>query len=121
VWAVSTHVQPTTTREDGTIDQAGDLADLVTELERSAPVLLGGDFNFEPDTPSFQRLLDAGLSDVLAEDRPLPTWPSAEPVQQIDHLFTTSGLSRLSGTAPGYADTLASDHLPVGARLRVAP
>lgn len=117
VWFVSTHVQPTTARADGTVDQAHDVAEVASDLGATGtPVVLGGDFNFEPGSPSFQALLDAGLADALADARPLPTSGAADPEEEIDHLFTLGDWA-VSGVSA--ADTRASDHLPVRATLRL--
>lgn len=117
LWVVSTHVQPTTEGEDGTIEQAGDLADLVTELSQDAPVILGGDFNFEPGSPSFRAILDTGLVDALADARPLLTSSADDPTKQIDHLFVSPGLSVLES---GSTSSVASDHLPVHAVVKLS-
>ena len=115
-WVVSTHVQPTTTREDGTIDQARDIAAYVEPLASSGRLVLGGDFNLEPGSPSFDALLDAGLSDALADVRPLPTSDSVDPVEQIDHVFVGPGLVASEGRV---IETTASDHLPVAVRIEL--
>lgn len=117
VWFVSTHVQPTETRADGTIDQAQDIAAVASRLGADGtPVVLGGDFNFEPGSASFQAVLHAGFTDALADVRPLPTSGTADPEEQIDHLFT---LGDWAVSSPGAPQTEASDHLPVRATLRL--
>lgn len=120
VWAVSTHVQPTGTKDDGTIDQARDLASLVTDLGADAPVVLGGDFNFEPGTPSFDALLDAGMTDALASVRPLATSPADGAEEQIDHVFVSEGVVVDRGFPGfGFVGPAPSDHLPVMVTVRV--
>ncbi|MGN0065334.1 MAG: endonuclease/exonuclease/phosphatase family protein [Nocardioides sp.] len=119
VWVVSTHVQPTTTRDDGTLDQARDLADLATELSAEAPVVLGGDLNFEPDTPSFTVLLDAGL--VPSTDGGGPdTFPADDPEKAIDHLFVSDGLT-VAGNVSYWVPLgpWPSDHQPISTTVRV--
>ena len=115
LWVVSTHVQPTTTVEDGTIGQAKVLAGLVEELGGDQQgVVLGGDLNFEPDSPSFAALTGAGLSDALVEERPVLTSPADDPAEEIDHLLVRGPWSVAES---GAHESLASDHLPVWTRL----
>lgn len=117
IWVVSTHVQPTSTREDGTIDQARDLARVGADLAADGtPVVLGGDFNLEPGSPSFAELTGStGFRDALAEQRPLPTSDSVDPVKEIDHVFVSDQITPVDArTVP----TTASDHLPVLVTLR---
>ncbi|WP_110183490.1 endonuclease/exonuclease/phosphatase family protein [Nocardioides solisilvae] len=117
-WFVSTHVQPTAARADGTLDQARELAALVADLHADGtPVVLGGDFNFEPGSASFEAVLDVGLRDGLARVRPLPTARTEDPDEQIDHLFVTD---RWSVARAGTVASRASDHLPVRAELGLA-
>lgn len=119
VWVVSTHVQPTDTRDDGTIDQARDLAAVAAELgQDGTPVVLGGDFNLEPGSPSFTTLTeDGGLVDALARWRPVRTSDSEAPVEEIDHVLVSPVLAPVGGEA---LSSTASDHLPVRVRLRLA-
>jgi endonuclease/exonuclease/phosphatase family metal-dependent hydrolase len=47
-----------------------------------------------------------------------PTWPSDQPLIQLDHVLASRGISRLDGAV--LAPT-GSDHRPIRARLRVQP
>lgn len=115
LWVVATHVQPTGARADGTVDQALDLAAVAAGLGADGtPVVLGGDFNFQPDEPSFAAILDAGFTDALAARRPVPTSESVDPVDQIDHVFVRGPVRAGDG---GATRTTASDHLPVWVHL----
>lgn len=114
---VSTHIQPTTADDDGTLAQTRDLASVIEQRRADgAPLVLGGDFNFEPGTPSWEVLLGLGLTDALESARPLPTSDAADPQSQIDHLFIGPGLAATDPRAPGLQ---ASDHLPVVAEVSV--
>ncbi|KRF17380.1 hypothetical protein ASG90_08840 [Nocardioides sp. Soil797] len=108
---VSTHVQPHGGEGDGSLDQARDIADFVRgRADAGNPVVLGGDFNLEPGSLSWQALLDSGLSDALDGDRPVVTSPADDPEQQIDHVFVTSALTP---SDPRAVASELSDHLPV--------
>jgi endonuclease/exonuclease/phosphatase family metal-dependent hydrolase len=114
----------------------------------SGPVVLGGDFNAEPDDPSVQRLLQEGYIDALAaagdatceragdagctnSTIPLGDNPDKLADQRIDYLFVLPGEAvevevaeaRLFLGEPvdiGGGRTLwASDHIGVLARLRL--
>jgi endonuclease/exonuclease/phosphatase family metal-dependent hydrolase len=54
------------------------------------------------------------LSVGLAVRRPLPTSPSDEPDEQVDHLIVSPDIVVSDVAAPA---TKASDHLPVAATL----
>ncbi|WP_329108279.1 endonuclease/exonuclease/phosphatase family protein [Micromonospora sp. NBC_01699] len=109
---VSTHFQPPP--DDGPLDQARTAARYAVELAAGRPLVLAGDLNTQPGEPAFQALLDAGLVDAFAADRPLPTSPADHPVEQIDHVFVAGGLGASEVAAvPG----TASDHLAVAVTL----
>lgn len=114
LWLVSTHVQPTEMQADGTIQQVGDLAATLRERAAEGLLIVGGDFNLEPGTPSWQTILDAGVVDALAAARPLPSSDSLEPTTQIDHIFVSPGIRPSDAHT---VDTTASDHLPVRVTL----
>jgi endonuclease/exonuclease/phosphatase family metal-dependent hydrolase len=118
MWLMSTHVQPTTAREDGTIDQAREIAALAERGGADERVILAGDFNFEPGSPSFQAILGSGLVDALASQRPVMTSDSVSAEEQIDHVFASSHFATVSASA---VDSHASDHLPVRVVLKLRP
>ena len=108
-WTViSTHIQPHGGAGDGALEQAQVLADLVGGYP--GPVVLGGDLNLEPGEPSWDALLAAGLTDALADGRPLPTSPSDAPVAQIDHVLVSPEVTGADVRTTG-GDL--SDHLAV--------
>ncbi|MDP9417470.1 MAG: endonuclease/exonuclease/phosphatase family protein [Actinomycetota bacterium] len=91
----------------------------------SAPVVVGADLNEVPDGPSWQ-LLGRRLSDcaVVAPDAPASTYPARRPRVRIDALFADPRVEVLEcGVPPPPAGVppydVATDHLPVLARLRV--
>ena len=108
VRVVATHLQPDAEGADPTLRQARDVAARAKGV--AGPVVVGGDFNFEPGSGSWQAMLDAGLVDGLARARPLRTSRSDELTAQIDHVFVSTGLTVSS---PRTRTTLLSDHLPV--------
>lgn len=108
VRVIATHLQPDAEGEDPTLRQARDVAARAKGV--TGPVIVGGDFNFEPGSGSWQAMLDAGLVDGLARARPLRTSRSDELTAQIDHVFVSTGLTVSS---PRTRTTLLSDHLPV--------
>ena len=113
VRVVATHLQPDAEGEDPTLRQARDVAAIAKGV--TGPVVVGGDFNFQPGSGSWQAMLDAGLSDALTEARPLRTARSDELTEEIDHVFVRG----LTATAPRALESLLSDHLPVFVDLRV--
>lgn len=87
------------------LDASGDDAYRLQEVEMllqyvrariaaNAPVVVGGDFNAEPESPVIKRMLAAGLRDVWAECGRGDgfTYPSAQPVKRIDYLFVNAPL-----------------------------
>jgi endonuclease/exonuclease/phosphatase family metal-dependent hydrolase len=113
LWAISVHLGldgPERGRH------ARELVELVDELERSAPVVLGGDLNATPDARAVRRIADR-LRDVTSYGERAPTFPASAPVARIDHLFASAGL-RVEATSTGAAGAAgASDHLPVTVEL----
>lgn len=98
------------------VRQVRDLSDRVRSLSHGRPTILGGDYNLEPDDARLQPL--RWLRDGLAVARPLPTWSSSRPTQQLDYLFVSPGLRASAIRAP---DTQASDHRPVVATVDASP
>lgn len=95
---------------------------LLSELDRSTPRILAGDFNATRDHQPFRQLLDSGWTDAH-EVRGCgfdATWPSdgrlPMPVMRLDHVLVTDHFEVLDvrlGTPGG------SDHLPVITTLRL--
>lgn len=100
--------------------------ELLSHVEPERMVLLG-DFNVEPGSEELQK-----VSRVLANADPAPTVPTAflydhdtsdsrhvrtEPQVRIDHIFVTPDVKV---KALGILDTVASDHYPLVADLRIS-
>jgi endonuclease/exonuclease/phosphatase family metal-dependent hydrolase len=115
LWAISVHLGLDGTERGR---HARELMELVDRLERSAPVVLGGDLNATPAARAVRRIADR-LPDVSSGREAAPTFPASAPVARIDHLFASAGL-RVAATSTGSAGAAeASDHLPVTAELEL--
>ncbi len=81
-------------------------------LSKETPVLLGGDFNSEPESAVQQQLRSAGLRDAWSECGKGGglTYPADKPVKRIDYLFLTA---TMRCTEAHVIDTQASDHRPL--------
>jgi endonuclease/exonuclease/phosphatase family metal-dependent hydrolase len=110
---VATHLQPNADG-DVTLAQAQRVAALASGLiAKNRPVICAGDLNVQPGSPQFAAF-GPRLVDALAKARPLPTFPSDRPVDQIDHVFTTPDLVASDIQVPASTD---SDHRPVAVTL----
>ncbi len=115
------HLQAPITR--GSVGLWAEQHRLLSELDRSSPRILAGDFNATRDHQPFRQLLNTGWTDVhevkgCGFDA---TWPSDGrlplPVMRLDHVLVTDHFEVLDvrlGTPGG------SDHLPVITTLRLA-
>ncbi len=85
------------------------------------PVILCGDFNAFPCS-GVHRIISARLRDAHAVcGRPKATWPSRLPLVRIDYVFTSASVRVDDCFVPRTRLTrLASDHLPLMARLSVS-
>lgn len=111
VRVVATHIQPDAAGADPALPQARDLAQIIErERARGLPVVVGGDLNLEPGSRAWDALLGAGVTDALTDARPLATWSSEDPSQQIDHVLVSDGVAADGARAH---PSLLSDHLPV--------
>lgn len=119
VTVISTHLQPEgydlgNPSARGQFDELLLLADQVRE-RTSAPVVVAGDLNFEPEE---MRLAQSGLLDAFAEVRPFPTMVSgARSDQQIDHVLISEDLAP---SDPANPDVPHSDHRPIAVTLTPA-
>ncbi|MFH0794649.1 MAG: endonuclease/exonuclease/phosphatase family protein, partial [bacterium] len=84
--------------------------------ECRGPVVLCGDFNALPKSPTC-RLIQRSLRDAQREldgHRPKRTWSGRYPVGRIDHVFVGDGIEVLNVEVPRKELTrVASDHLPL--------
>ena len=89
-------------------ERARQLDDALSIIGDASPALLGGDMNSTPDSPIYDRLVEAGFSDPFIALGLVPslTSPSIEPRERIDFVWGR-GLTPLDGVVP---DALASDH-----------
>ena len=76
------------------------------------PMLVGGDFNSEPDSAVVRRIRDTGLRDAWTECGRGDglTYPAGAPVKRIDYVFLAG---TLRCTAAEVIDTQISDHRPL--------
>lgn len=88
---------------------------------RKLPIVLGGDFNFTPDSEQYtqmqQQWTDAAS---LFDGEPEATIPAENPDRRIDYLFL-SNQSNWEVLDIHIIDVNYSDHLPVVARLVIHP
>lgn len=107
---VATHLQP---GADGKIPVAEAAKANAAAHQATGPTVLLGDMNAEPGSPQFAAL-STGLTDGLAAHRPVYTFPSDRPDQQIDQVFVSTGITTSAIAVP---HTTASDHRPVAITL----
>lgn len=89
--------------------QAEEIIDLVSRSNQ--PSILMGDFNAEPDSPAFQRMLESGLFVNSFQDmEDVYTFPSTSPTEQIDYILISPGIKHQNQHV---VQTEASDHLPI--------
>ncbi|MCB9783718.1 MAG: endonuclease/exonuclease/phosphatase family protein [Candidatus Omnitrophica bacterium] len=86
----------------------------------SGPVLMMGDFNFNPRTRPYQALAEVlvDVQSVLEGHTPHKSFPARYPVSRIDHIFASSHFRTKEVRTIRNRRTLkASDHLPLFAIL----
>ena len=112
-------LQVLTTHLDASADETYRLQEAQTVLNivrarasDDTPVLVGGDFNAEPDSAVIRKLRDGGLRDAWADCGRGDgfTYPADQPRKRIDYIFLTG---TLTCTAAEVIDTRISDHRPV--------
>lgn len=111
----SVHLQH---REENTPTRLDQLGTLLADEPVTGPSLLGGDLNAEPGWPEITLLEDAGWVSAIdaVGDPGALTSPSDDPQHRIDWVF---GQQVTFSDAHVVTGVLASDHLPVVARLSV--
>ncbi|CAM3301538.1 endonuclease/exonuclease/phosphatase family protein [Stackebrandtia soli] len=113
VTVIATHLQPPPDWNDpGQVEQ---IAALAADAATRGPVVLAGDLNLEPDDEVWRILMDVGLVDAFAADRPFDT--TSTPGEQIDHILTTPDLRP---SDPANPPAPYSDHRPVAVSLTSA-
>lgn len=114
VAAYTTHLQHNTPAEQ--LDQAQAVADVVNES--SDPAVLTGDMNVRPDSAPAQ-VLTGSLTDAWVaggDDGPGYTFHTGDLTARIDYVMTSTDVT-VEHTK--VVDSVASDHLPVVADVRV--
>ncbi|HEY3061018.1 MAG TPA: endonuclease/exonuclease/phosphatase family protein [Chloroflexota bacterium] len=114
---VTTHLTPYSGFDSDRAVQA----DVLRQFWRSRPrFIIGGDFNAEPDDDAIRMLQQAGLQDIAAKVGlgQRPTYSAGQPSERIDYIFAGPDVAPVTADVPM---SLASDHLPVSATVRVAP
>ncbi len=111
-YAMTTHLDAS--REDSyRLQEVDGVTALVkARVSDETPLLVGGDFNSEPDSAVQQRLRAAGLRDAWRECGHGDgfTYPAGTPAKRIDYLFLTA---TLRCTEARVIETRASDHRPL--------
>ena len=92
--AMTTHIDASTGDEYRLQEVAQLMLPLRARLGPDDPVLVGGDFNAEPNSAVIQKLRDAGLRDAWAEcgQGEGLTYPADTPRKRIDYVFLTGSL-----------------------------
>ncbi|NTH49300.1 EEP domain-containing protein [Agrobacterium rhizogenes] len=84
--------------------------------------ILCGDFNAVPASATY-RLIARTLKDAQLSDGRLakPTFPSRYPMVRLDHIFVSRDLTVINAAVPrNRLTSLASDHLPLIAEIKLA-
>ncbi len=110
---VATHLQPDRTGQIPVAEAQRVQALAAGLIAPNRAVVLAGDLNAEPGSPQLA-VFAPTFVDALVTGRPLPTYPSDNPTQQLDHVFTTPDLVASDIHVPASTD---SDHRPVAITL----
>jgi endonuclease/exonuclease/phosphatase family metal-dependent hydrolase len=109
VWVASTHLDDPRGATDVRLVQ---IEELLVFLQSRRPLVLGGDFNAEPGSPEYQRLVEAGVIDAAATIG--ATGPTSADQRRIDYIFVTGEFTVSGGRVPS---ATTSDHRPVVVQL----
>lgn len=93
--------------------------DVVSELllhKNNVPIILAGDFNFEPDSKAYQTIQKYWVDTALEDEHPDFTYPTNNPSRRIDYVFVSPS-KRWEITSYRTHNLPYSDHLPVVTRL----
>lgn len=112
IQAINTHLDASR-EEHYRLQESAGIVEIVKRLSATpAPLVAGGDFNAEPGSQTYDRLIAGGLRDAWqacgAGDG--FTYPADKPVKRIDYLFLAAGLRC---TRAEVLDTRISDHRPL--------
>jgi endonuclease/exonuclease/phosphatase family metal-dependent hydrolase len=137
VLAVVTHLHHLTPDEAARDDQARQLLEWVASATPTDGVIVVGDFNAEPDEPTYRRMTAAGFRSAFLEANgaePAVTWPSGldapakdtdGPDGCLDYVWVRGAIAvdacRLVFDRPAVGDPTLypSDHLGLSAHLTV--
>ena len=110
---VTTHFSP---YEPYASDRVGQATDLLAFWNRRPRTIVAGDLNARPEEAAIRRLHAGGLIDLTAPHGlgALFTYASGRLYERIDYLLASPDVESRSASIPR---TLASDHLPVVARV----
>lgn len=99
--------------------QAEQLAAAARALQTGGiPVLILGDLNAVPGSDPLSPLADfVDLVALAADGTPTPTFPSTDPLEQIDHVLGSPGITATELDIPTLT---VSDHLPIAVTLNLA-
>lgn len=112
---VTTHLSP---YEPYAADRVGQAADLLAFVRRRPHTVVVGDFNGRPTERAIRDLRAGRLAD-MTEPHGLEavfTYASGRLFERIDYILASPDVVSLDAAIP---ETLASDHLPVLARIRL--
>lgn len=89
-------------------------ADAICQMfqDKETPVILGGDFNFNPGSEPYNVLLNCFKDPSNGEEESMSTFPSDAPERQIDYVFA-SPKDGWKIKNVQVIDVAASDHLPL--------
>jgi endonuclease/exonuclease/phosphatase family metal-dependent hydrolase len=100
-------------------ERARQLDDALTTVSDALPAVLGGDFNSEPGSPTYNTIQAAGFTDpfVVGNFVAAATSPAVDPAERIDFIWTRG----LAVRDAQVLDSLASDHRMVVVEVTLQP
>ncbi|MDZ4698480.1 MAG: endonuclease/exonuclease/phosphatase family protein [Rhodothermales bacterium] len=117
--------------EQARTESARMIVERIATLAGDTPVVLTGDFNFDPSAPGYALLTEAFTDTHLASETgahgPETTFYgftyTGQPGRRIDYIFTSPGIRTLrhATLSDSWDGAFASDHLPVFAEVRLNP
>lgn len=104
-----------------TLERMDQVNGILKVLPPSENVILGGDFNFEPDSEPYGMITGHLLDAIKKQDGdPSNTFPADRPNRRIDYIFIGSGIE-IDADPIIYSDLIpvASDHRPQTLKFRI--